>query len=392
MIGVEEAKKLLKEIKVNQIVSSCGVRKALSHILAEDVLSPFHQPAFDNSSMDGYAISGQTPDLKSFEVIGEIRAGQNPTKALGIGEAMRIFTGAKLPAGADTILIQENVEVFGHKIRAMQNYSQGDFVRKTGSMMKKGDLALAKGQLLNPASISYLASMGYKEIRVYDNPKVSLLATGDELVMPGKSLKSGQIYESNTFALEASLANLGIKPQRIYRVKDKPLALSKKIETALQLSEILILTGGISVGKYDLVYETLMKFGVETLFYKVAQKPGKPFFCGKLNGKYIFALPGNPAAVLVCFYEYILPFIKRMQGFNREFPDKEFLNLLSPIQSRESRAQFIRARANEAGVRPLEGQDSFMLHSFSLANALIYVPAGTHKIEMNQLVEVHKLW
>lgn len=392
MVSVEEAKNLL----FNQVFKSESVGIDISDssgmVLAEDIFSPINQPEFDNSSMDGYALAS-TDDLeqRKFEVIGEIKAGGSANFNLNPGQAVRIFTGAALPDGADSIVIQEKVEAKEGYIYLTEPYKKGAFIRTAGSMMKKGELALQKGFVLNPASIGFLASMGIFEVKVYENPKVSILTTGDEIVKPGMDLKPGQIYESNSFSLAASLNQMGIKPKHILSATDQKEDLRNQIGTGLDGSDILILTGGISVGKYDLVYETLKEFGVETIFYKVAQKPGKPFFAGKLNDKFIFALPGNPAAVLVCFYQYVYPVIKSIQGFEKVELPKAYKKLLKTIKSNEDRAQFMRAKVTEEGVMPLEGQDSFMLYSFALANALIYVPNGTEIIKENQMVEVHLL-
>lgn len=392
MLTVEEAKNLL----FNQVFKSesvgIDISDSLGMVLAEDIFSPINQPEFDNSSMDGYAVAS-TNDLeqKKFEIIGEIKAGGSANFNLKPGQAVRIFTGAAMPDGADSIVIQEKVEAKEGYIYLTEPYKKGVFIRTAGSMMKKGELALQKGFVLNPASIGFLASMGIFKVKVYKNPEVSILTTGDEIVKPGMVLKPGQIYESNSFSLAASLNLMGIKPKNSLTATDRTEDLRNQIETGLDGSDILILTGGISVGKYDLVFETLKEFGVETIFYKVAQKPGKPFFAGRLNDKFIFALPGNPAAVLVCFYQYVYPVIKAIQGFEKTELPKAYKKLLKTIKSNEDRAQFMRAKVTEDGVMPLEGQDSFMLYSFSLANALIYVPNGTEIIKENEMVEVHLL-
>jgi molybdopterin molybdotransferase len=392
MLTVEEAKNLL----FNQVSTSepeeIDISSSLGCALAVDIFSPINQPEFDNSSMDGYAVASmkENGNLK-FEIVGEVKAGSSENYILKPGQAVRIFTGAKMPDGADSIVIQEKVEVKDVYIFLNETYKKGAFIRTAGSMMKKGDLALKKGFVLNPASIGFLASMGIFKVKVYKNPEVSILTTGDEIMKPGMDLKPGQIYESNSFSLSSSLKQMGIVPKAILTATDQKEDLRNQIETGLSGSDILILTGGISVGKYDLVHETLKEFGVETIFYKVAQKPGKPFFAGRLDDKFIFALPGNPAAVLVCFYEYVYSVIRTIQGFEKAELPKAYKKLLKTIKSNEDRAQFMRAKVTEEGVMPLEGQDSFMLYSFAMANALIYVPNGTEIIKENEMVEVHLL-
>ncbi len=392
MLTVEEAKNLL----LNQVSKSepvqIDISDSLGCVLAEDIFSPINQPEFDNSSMDGYALaSAEDLEVRKFEVMGEIKAGGSANFNLRPGQAVRIFTGAAIPNGADSIVIQEKVEAKEGYIYLTEPCKKGAFIRTAGSMMEKGELALKKGFVLNPASIGFLANMGIFKVKVYKNPEVSILTTGDEIVKPGMDLKSGQIYESNSFSLSASLKQMGIVPKHVLTATDQKEDLRNQITKGLDGPDILILTGGISVGKYDLVYETLKEFGVETIFYKVAQKPGKPFFAGRLDDKFIFALPGNPAAVLVCFYEYVYSVIKTIQGFEKAELPKAYKKLLKTLKSNEDRAQFMRAKVTEAGVMPLEGQDSFMLYSFAMANALIYLPKGTDVIEQNELVEVHVL-
>ncbi|MFM9944055.1 MAG: gephyrin-like molybdotransferase Glp [Bacteroidia bacterium] len=392
MLTVEEAKNLL----FNQVSKSEPVEIDISYslgcVLSVDIISPINQPEFDNSSMDGYAVASiDDLEQRKFEVIGEIKAGDPNNFNLKSGQAVRIFTGAIVPDTADSIVIQEKVEAKDGFIYLKESYKKGAFIRTSGSMMKKGDLALEAGFVFNPAAIGFLASMGIFKVKVYKNPEVSIITTGDEIMKPGTDLKPGQIYESNSFSLAASLKQMGIEPTHILTATDQKEDLKNQIKIGLNSSDILILTGGISVGKYDLVYEILKEFGVETIFYKVAQKPGKPFFAGRLNDKFIFALPGNPAAVLVCFYEYVYPVIRTMQGFTKTQLQVLNLKLLKTIKSNEDRAQFIRAKVTEEGVMPLEGQDSFMLYSFAMANALIYVPNGTEIINENEMVEVHLL-
>ncbi len=390
MISVEEAKELVfNQIKPPESVN-LDIAEALGCVVYSDIYSPYDQPSFTNSAMDGYAVVS-TKMNERFRVVGEIKAGDSISYNLNPGEAVRVFTGAKIPEQADSIVIQENVRVENDYIYVIEPIKKGAFIRGVGSMMKQGDLALKKGTVLNAAAIGFLASMGFCTVRVFKNPNISIITTGDEIVKPGKPLNPGQIYESNSFALAASLKAVNIKPIDILKADDNKAHLSMQIKEGLSNSDILILTGGISVGKYDLVFETLKEFGVQSIFYKVAQKPGKPFFAGKLGHKLIFALPGNPAAVLVCFYEYIFPVIRQLQGFKAPYLNYQKLALLKPIRINENRAQFIRAKIMPKGIMPLDGQDSFMLHSFALADALIYVPKGTQIIEKNEEVEVHLL-
>jgi len=392
MIRVAKAKeKLFKSVNTSESVK-VNISTATGFVLAKDIICPMDLPSFDNSSMDGYAISiGDTPDQHTYELTGESKAGDNQKHVLKAGQAIRIFTGAPLPEGANCIVIQEHVEVKGGMITIAGNYEKGDFIRRTGSMMKKGELALKRGTVLGPASIGFIASMGLSEIKIYKQPDLAVIATGDEIVPLGQDIQYGQVYESNSYSLESALYQMDIHPKHVMTSKDQKDMLEIQIRACLADSDIIILTGGISVGKYDLVYETLQKLEVYEYFYKVAQKPGKPFFAGKINHTIIFALPGNPAAVLVCFYEYIYPVIRMMQGFEKPEMTHVSLQLLKEIKTKEGRAQFVRAKRVEGGVMPLDGQDSFMLHSFAMADCLIYVPENALEIAVNEMVEVHVL-
>lgn len=391
MITVEEAKRLLFTCieKSNAVVIKLA--DAFGCVLAEDILSPIDLPSFNQSAMDGYAVATEEKNKMKFEVVGEIKAGYNLSFQLQKGQAVRIFTGAAVPASADAIVIQEKVEQRNGSIHLSDDFKKGDCIRMQGSQIRKGELALKKNTLLNPAAIGFLASLGISEIKVYRKPVVSIITTGNEIVKPGNNLQHGQVYESNSFSLQAALQQMHIHPQNILTVSDDKIELKNKIEKCFFDSDVIILTGGISVGKYDLVYDALKELNVETVFYKVSQKPGKPFFTGKLKDKLIFALPGNPAAVLVCFYEYVYPVIRLMQGFENALLPSVKLKLLQHVVKKEDRSLFLRAKRMNDGVMPLEKQDSNMLRSFAEADSLIYIPKESQKIIQGEEVEVHLL-
>lgn len=391
MISVEEAKRLLFERIEKSISVDVVINEASGCVLAEDILSPIDLPSFNQSAMDGYAVSTNQKNKQQYEVIGEIKAGDECTFHLESGQAVRIFTGAAVPESADAIVIQENVNRVNGSIQLSGDFRKGDCIRIKGSQIKKGELALKKNTVLNPASIGFLASLGISKLKIYKKPEVSVVVTGNEIVKPGKNLKAGEIYESNSFSLNAALDQMHIVSKNILTASDDKNELKNAFEKCLNDSDIVILTGGISVGKYDLVHDILKDAGVETIFYKVAQKPGKPFFAGKLNDKLIFALPGNPAAVLVCFYEYVYPVIRRIRGFENTALPMMKLKSLTDISKKEDRALFIRAKRISDGVMPLEKQDSNMLRSFAEADVLIYIPNEKENINIGEDVEVHLL-
>lgn len=390
MITVEEAKnKLLKRIRMSS-KELIGIDKAIGRVLCEDIYSPISLPSFNQSAMDGYAL--KLHNRKKYELIGEIKAGDNPKIGIKKGQAVRIFTGAAVPPDADCVVIQEKVRE-KNKYIYIGDYipKRNDNIRLIGSHIRKGDIALKKGTGLNPAAIGFLTSLGIKHIKSYKNPVVSIVTTGNELQQAGKPLTAGKIYESNSFALAAALQEIGIHPKFTAQLRDDKKILHSTIQRLLRASDVLILSGGISVGKYDLVKETLHKLGVREIFYKVAQKPGKPLFAGRKGSKIIFALPGNPAATLVCYYEYVYPVIRKMQGFNEYFMSKKYVKTSEVIRKKTDRAYFLKGKATYNGVLPLDGQESYMMKSFAEANSLIYLPLEKGDVKKGEDVEVHLL-
>jgi molybdopterin molybdotransferase len=391
MITVEEAKQLLfASVRKSRIVKT-DLIEAAGCVLAEDIFSPLDLPSFNQSAMDGYAVSSDEKNKNQFKVVGEIKAGDSISIHLKKGEAVRIYTGAMVPETADAIVIREKAEQVNGSIHIQDDFKTGNCIRVKGSQIKKSELALKQGTILNPAAIGFLASIGIDKIKIYKKPDVSIVVTGNEIMKPGSVLNEGQIFESNSFSLHAALKQMQINPDNIFTANDEKAELKNKIQKCIEASDIVIITGGISVGKYDLVNETLNELNVETIFYKVAQKPGKPFLFGKLDEKIIFALPGNPAAVLVCFYEYAYPSVRTIQGFeNCSLPSLR-LKITNDIFKKEDRALFLRGKKTGNEVLPLEKQDSNMLGSFAEADCLIYIEGEKEIVHRGEEVEVHLL-
>jgi len=234
--------------------------------------------------------------------------------------------------------------------------------------------------------------MGIKEINVIRKPRVYVIITGNELVEPGEKLEEGKIYDANSFSLYSALKSAGVEEIETKRVKDDFVEVKKEFYKALEFADIIIFSGGISVGKYDFVRDLMKKERVETIFYRVRQKPGKPLYFGKLNKKLIFALPGNPAAVLVCFYEYVYPAIRALSGFKNIFlPEKEFV-LLKEIRKKTDRLWFLKGKIKGNGVLPLDFQESQMLSSFAIADCLILAPRNRKFIKKAEKIKVHLLY
>jgi len=387
MITVEEAIELvqkhtfpLEQKKSISALKSCGF------VLVEDVYSPINMPPFNQSAMDGYAIS--IHDDETYNVINEVKAGDGHHPVLKIGNAVRIFTGAPVPETANAVIMQEQVFIEGEEIKIDKTISINENIRPLGEQIKKGETALKKGTKLTSAAIGYLSSLGITEVTVYKKPSITIIVTGDELIEAGKPLAYGNIYESNSGMLLSALNSLGFTNISLHQVKDDYEKTLSKLDTVINNNDMVIITGGISVGDYDFVGKALRELNVEQLFYKVKQKPGKPLFFGKKKDKIIFALPGNPAAALSCFYIYVNSALQKMSG-NVDFSlTKIIAKSNSEYIKKGDRAQFLKALLKEGRVTILEGQSSAMLHTFALANALVYVSENQTNIKINEEVNV----
>ncbi len=386
MITVERAQELISKNVRKSIVRKQPIDNVVNFFLAEDIISRFDIPMFNQSAMDGYAFKFADKD-ESLTVINEVAAGDVDIIGVEHGEAVRIFTGSKIPDSCDTVVMQELTERNGNKLKITDSglKFQGN-VRLKGNQLRKGDVALKKGTRLTPASIGFLATIGVQEVLVFQKPSVCIIATGNELMSLGSLLKDGQIFESNTYMLNVALQTLGIEPT-ITVVKDNRHATENTIDDALERYDLIILTGGISVGDYDFVKESLLSNQVEEVFHKINQKPGKPMFFGVKGNKSVFALPGNPAAALSCFYMYVYPYIRLTMGAEKPFLPLLKLPLMDKYIKKEGRAVFLKAIIKDDKAVVLNLQESDALQSFSMADGLIYLAAEIEIVEQNTLVD-----
>ena len=392
MISVEEAKSLIAAYTALLSTVRMEVAKSAGYVLAEDVLSPIDMPPFPQSAMDGYALGiGPKTAESEFRLIGEVAAGSPVHYDLKTNECVRIFTGAAVPESATAVVQQEWIEQVGVGIILQREVAEMMHIRPQGEQMKTAQVALEKSTLITPGTIGFLNMLGITSVNVYAKPKTTILITGNELVEPGAELNHGQIYESNSQMLISAMLREGTDSER-KRVSDTLDETIKAIGNALKTNDLIIITGGISVGDYDHVGTALSELGVKQVFYKVAQKPGKPLFFGTKDGKAIFALPGNPAASLTCFYEYVLPVLRNFYGRDDVWLPSFQLPLAEQNSVRPlGRAQFLKATVRNGSVEILEGQSSAMLNTFALANALVYVEANCEPKSAGDLVEVHLL-
>ncbi len=386
MISVKTAKKLvLKHASIFTEAKTVSLQNALNNILAQDVVSEIDMPPFRQSAMDGYAVNiGKTND---YLVVDEIKAGDGKNPQLKNGEAVRIFTGAAVPDAANAVIMQEKTNRNENRLIIEDLLKVGMNIRRKGEQIKVGDIALKKGTKINAAHIGVLASLGITKVAINEKPSIAILVTGNELIQPGNALTYGAIYESNGAMLVATLNNLGYKDISLIRVPDDFEQTKKTLDKAIKNHQVVIATGGVSVGDYDFVGKAFNDLEVEEIFYKVKQKPGKPLFFGKKGTVFIFGLPGNPAAALTCFYIYVYPLLRK----NERAAKTELTRIAMPLQAdfskKGNRAQFLKAKLQGAEVAILGGQSSAMLQAFGEADALVYLPEDATELKKGDSVE-----
>ncbi|SFC91460.1 molybdopterin molybdotransferase MoeA [Flavobacterium phragmitis] len=386
MIEVKEALEIVAANSSNMPKQKIQVRKALGYVLAETIYSPIAMPPFRQSAMDGYAFihSGR----HQFDIVGISQAGDHVKVKLKENEAVRIFTGAHVPKNADTVVMQEDVMANENSILIAKMPEPFSNVRNKGEQINEEDVVFDANTVITPAAIGFLACLGITEIQVYKKPKVAILVTGNELVEPGKKLKKGKIYESNSIMLQATLQTIGIKNAKVFRVKDSLKETKNALKDLLKKNDIVLISGGISVGDYDFVKEALLENGVQELFYKINQKPGKPMFFGSKKNTLVFALPGNPASSLTNFYIYVYPAVKNLMGFSNTHLPKIVRKLNDDIKNTTGKTLFLKALYDETSVAILDGQASSMLNSFAIANGLVIVEHNCEKMQAGELVTI----
>ena len=384
MIQVNEALTFVAENSSKMPLQKIAVKKALGYVLAETVYSPIAMPPFRQSAMDGYAFIHSRKH--QYDVVSSSQAGDHSNIKLKENEAVRIFTGAFVPDDADTVVMQEHVMANDNSILIAKMPEQFANVRAKGEQIDKDGIVFEANTLITPAAIGFLACLGITEITVYKKPKVAILVTGNELVKPGKKLPKGKIYESNSVMLEAALQTIGVNKTKVFKVKDNLKATKEALKDILKKYDVVLVSGGISVGDYDFVKEALLKNGVEELFYKINQKPGKPMFFGSKKETLVFALPGNPASSLTNFYVYVYPAIRNRMGFSDIHLPKLVRKLNAGISNNSGKTLFLKALYNETHVKVLDGQSSAMLNTFATANCLLIVPNDVENLKKEQLV------
>ena len=384
MISVVEAREKLAGQLTRGVPAGRNVAEAAGLVVSSDICSPIDVPSFDNSAMDGYAVAFEG-NRDRWDVVTEIPAGSSSAYPVKEGEAARIYTGSPMPAGADTVIPQELTERNGNTVFLLSNrIEKAANVRYTGSQVKAGELVMKAGTVLTAGGVGLLSSAGLAGVPVYAPPVVSVIVTGSELREAGSTLEPGTIYNSNGPMLQAALSVLGISTCQVSRPRDDEAQLRQLIEKELERSDLVIISGGISVGDYDFVKTSLAHLGVNELFYQVRQRPGKPLYAGKSGAKWVFALPGNPASVLTCFNQFVKPCLKFIMGHDQVWLPDLVLPLAADCQKKKGLTFFMKAVRENGGVRLLSGQQSFNLSAFAQADCLVelgeetdFVAAGT---------------
>jgi len=389
MISTSEAFSILENLDYSKRVVELPLLEARNHVLAETIYSPINMPPFRQATMDGFAICQH--DTLQYEIVGEVKAGDFYTNKLKPGQAVKIFTGAAVPNSAQAVIQVEKATISGSDLILEENIKSETNIRQLGAQITKEAVALEKGTFLNPAAIGFLTGLGFTKVNVFQKPTVGIVVTGNELVSAGEMLSDGKVYESNTIMLQTALFNANFDKISLYKVNDDFENTKTTLEKAINENEVILVSGGISVGDYDYVGKALGSLDIETLFYKVNQKPGKPLFAGKQNNKIIFALPGNPAASLTCFYVYVLPTLQNFSGIKQKYGSNLKKNLAHDLTVVNLRSQFLKASIVDDEVTILSYQDSGMLNSFALANALVYVPDGNYQLLKGEKVIIYAI-
>lgn len=394
MISVAEALARIVGAFAPLPAETLSLSDALGRVLAEPVTARLNQPPHDVSAMDGYAVRAE--DIEqipvSLRVVAEVAAGGHAEHALADGEAVRIFTGATVPAGANTIVIQENTEAGDGVVKILKGAKKGQYIRPAGLDFKAGDIGVAAGRYLTSRDIGLAAAMNRPWLKVRRKPRVAILSTGNEVVLPGEALGPHQIIASNGFSLAAFVQANGGVPVHLGIAPDDQKALNLMLDQAAGC-DLLVTSGGASVGKHDLVKGALVSKGLSLDFWKIAMRPGKPLMFGRLGEIPVLGLPGNPVSSLVCALLFLRPAMAAMLGMAEQGASTEAVLLGSDLAANDERQDYLRARLDRdpqgrSVALPFERQDSSMLATLARADCLIVRAPHAPAVKRGETVEV----
>ncbi|TJX15412.1 molybdopterin molybdotransferase MoeA [Tissierella creatinini] len=407
-ITIEQTKEILEQEIPDLRIEEVYILDSLDCVLAEDIISDMNIPPFDRSPLDGYAYRSQDTKVATkglpvtLQVIDDIKAGYVSKKVLKEGQAIRIMTGAKVPEGADVIIKYEATEFTDYEVKIFESLGSGDNIVKMGEDISQGELVLSKGSIIGPAEIGILATLGKKTVRVYAKPKVAILATGDELVDIDQEVKDGKIRNSNSYMVAAQVKRLGINPTLLGSCNDDLEEVVPILEAALKWADIIITTGGASVGDADIIKDAFKILGAELLFWKVKVKPGSPIVAAKLANKLLFGLSGNPAAAYITFEQFVRPSLMRTMGKTKVKLMEVNTVLESDFSKKSSQNRYVRAftyvKDGKYYTRLPDKHSSGVLSSLAGKNSIFFVPGSsgpykkgdTIKIEFLDYIEVEE--
>ncbi|KAB2965224.1 molybdopterin molybdotransferase MoeA [Zoogloea sp.] len=395
-LSVDEARQIiLSTVTPLSGWEKVAIRAALGRILAADVIAPCNVPAHDNSAMDGYAVRAE--DLSadgevSLQVVGTAFAGRGFSGIVGAGQAVRIMTGGVMPMGADTIVVQEIVRTEGSTVVVPAGIRKGQNVRRAGEDLAEGAVAIPRGKLMGPAELGLAASLGLAEVCVTRRLRVAFFSTGDELATIGRPLAPGEVYDSNRYTLHGALTRLGCELVDMGVIPDRPDELEAAFRNAAACSDVVLTTGGVSVGEADFIRELMARLG-EVSFWKIDIKPGRPMAFGKIGNTWMFGLPGNPVAVMVTYYQFVMDALLRVAGQD-PLPQRPLMQAVctSAIRKLSGRKEFLRGRLyledGQWQVRSASAQGSGILRSMSEANCFIVLDEHRGDVSPGETVQV----
>jgi molybdopterin molybdotransferase len=373
MISEEEARARILDKVTPLSGRTVPISDALHCFSVDAIIARLSLPAFDNSAMDGYAVVAcSCRKGQRLRVTGEQPAGRDRKLRVARGEAVRIFTGAPMPEGADAVVMQEDITRNGDEVVINTDVEAGDFIRRRGCDLAEGQVILTRGERIRAATIALLASQGFAEATIGGEVTAATISTGDELVIPGRKLEQGQIYDSNSALLQALLKSCGAVVKLVEHCRDERELLVEAIKRGTD-NHILIITGGVSVGKHDLVQATLRSVGVKIDIWRVAIKPGKPFLFGQIGECAIFGLPGNPVSAFVTFLQFVRPAILKMMGATNLGLPEAPAKLIADLTNDGDRPHYVRGKLVDGRFAPVGRQESHALFGLSQSNALLRV-------------------
>ena len=401
MISLKQAKSIISENIFILKDEKVNIKQSVGRILRENIVASFPSPRFDNSAMDGFAVrAGDTKNATAdkpteLKIVDISSAGTPSDITIGLGECIQCMTGAEIPKGADSIVMVEDTSGFSDNshVKVMISVPHGAHIRKKGEEINIDDLLIKKGTRITANELGTCATFGYGKLSVSKKPKISIFGTGNELVEPGEKLAKGQIYNSNLYVFKDLAEKAGSKIEMSEVIKDDKDSLKSFLSEALEVSDVIISSGGVSMGRYDYVRDVFIDLGVKEHFWKVAQKPGKPLFFGTKENKLIFGLPGNPVSSFIGFMEWVWPVLITMMG---EKSEKSIYGILDePFPRERTKHRFLFGRAKYRNGKlvchPTNRIGSHMLTSALGANCILGSDPGEGSLNPGDLIKVNLL-